>query len=76
VLSDMRCHVPSLSSGRWPLSGVRSGVDHPGTCETEFYMEKLAFTRACLSDVRVIVVILHVPLIESLCPTAMGWIPT
>jgi hypothetical protein len=40
------------------------------------YMEKLAFTCACLSDVRVIMVIMSVPLVESLCQVAMGWIPT
>jgi hypothetical protein len=39
-------------------------------------MEKLTFTRICLSDVRVIMVIIRVPLVESLCQTAMGWIPT
>jgi hypothetical protein len=39
-------------------------------------MEKLAFARACLSDVRVIMVIMHVRLVESLCQAAMGWIPT
>jgi hypothetical protein len=35
-------------------------------------MEKLTFTRACLSGVRVIMVIMHVPLVESLCEEAMG----
>jgi hypothetical protein len=34
---------------------------------TESYMEKTVFTRACLSDVRVILVIMHVPLVELLC---------
>jgi hypothetical protein len=38
-------------------------------------MEKLAFTRACLSDVRVIMVIMRVPLVKLLCQAAMGWIP-
>jgi hypothetical protein len=80
----MRCPIPSLGSRRWPLSvgakppglDIWCGVDRPSTCETESYMEKLAFTRACLFDVRVIVVIMHVPLVESLCQTTMGWIPT
>jgi hypothetical protein len=37
-----------------------------GTCKTKFYMEKPAFTRACLADVRVIMVIMRVLLVESL----------
>jgi hypothetical protein len=75
---------PSLGSGRWPLFGgvkppgldISCGVDHPGTCEIEFYMEKLTFTRACLSDIKVIVGIMRVALVESLCQMTMGWIPT
>jgi hypothetical protein len=38
-------------------------------------MEKLAFTRACLSNISVIMVIMHVPLVELLCQTIIGWIP-
>jgi hypothetical protein len=38
-------------------------------------MEKLAFTRACLSYVRVTMEIMHVSLVELLCQTVMGWIP-
>jgi hypothetical protein len=34
-------------------------------------MEKLAFNKTCLTEVRVIVVIMCVPLIESLCQTVM-----
>jgi hypothetical protein len=37
-------------------------------------MEKLAFIRAFLSYVRVIMVIMRVLLVESLCQTVMGWI--
>jgi hypothetical protein len=37
-------------------------------------MEKLIFTRACLSDVNVIIVIMRVPLVELLCQAAMRWI--
>jgi hypothetical protein len=37
-------------------------------------MEKLAVTRACLSDVSVIMVIMRVPLVELLYQAAMGWI--
>jgi hypothetical protein len=47
------------------------GVDRPGTYVIESYMEKLAFTRARLFYVRVIMVIMCVSLIESLCQTAM-----
>jgi hypothetical protein len=34
---------------------------------TESYMEKPAFTKACLSYVRVVIAIMRVPLVESLC---------
>jgi hypothetical protein len=83
VPHDRHCPIPWCSSGRWRLSrgtkplgpNIQRGVDCPGTCETESYMEKLTFTRACLSSVRVIMVIMHVPFIELLCQTTMGWIP-
>jgi hypothetical protein len=55
---------------------ILHGVDHPSTCKTESYMEKFAFTRACLSIVRVIIVIMRVSLIESLCKALLGQIPT
>jgi hypothetical protein len=45
------------------------------TCETKSYMKKPTFTRACLSDVRVIMVIIRVPLVELLCQAVMEWIP-
>jgi hypothetical protein len=35
-------------------------------------MEKLTFTRACLSDVSVIMMIMCVPLVELLYQEAMG----
>jgi hypothetical protein len=65
VLPDRCFPIPLLSSGWWPLFGgakppgldISCGVDRPGTCEAESYMEKLVFTRACLSDVRVIMAI-------------------
>jgi hypothetical protein len=38
-------------------------------------MEKLAFTKACLSDVSAIMVIMHAPLVKFLCQAAMGCIP-
>jgi hypothetical protein len=47
-------------------------VDRPGTCVTESYMEKPAFTRACICDIRVIMVIMRVSLVELLCQSAMG----
>jgi hypothetical protein len=37
-------------------------------------MEKLAFTRTCLSDVRVIMTIMCVALVELPCQAMMGWI--
>jgi hypothetical protein len=65
MLPDKRHPVSLLSSGQCPLSGdakplgldIWRGVDRPSTCETKSYMEKLTFTRACLSDIRVIIVI-------------------
>jgi hypothetical protein len=38
-------------------------------------MEKVVFTRACLSSVRVVMVIMRIPLVELLCQMMMGWIP-
>jgi hypothetical protein len=38
----------------------------------ESYMEKLAFIRAHLSYIRVIMVIMRVSLVELLCQMAMG----
>jgi hypothetical protein len=37
-------------------------------------MKKPAFTKACLSDVRVIIVFMRVPLVELLYQVTMGWI--
>jgi hypothetical protein len=48
------------------------GVDRPGTCETESYMDKLIFTRACLSGIRVMIAIMCAPLVEFLCQMVMG----
>jgi hypothetical protein len=42
---------------------------------TKYYVKKLAFTRACLSYVRVIMVIMRVPLVDSLCQAVIGRIP-
>jgi hypothetical protein len=66
----------------WPLSrgaklpglNIWHGVDRPGICETKSYMEKLIFTRAYLSNVKVIMVIMCVPSIELLCQSVMGQI--
>jgi hypothetical protein len=38
-------------------------------------MEKPTFTKVSLSDVRVIMAIMRVHVVELLCQTAMGWIP-
>jgi hypothetical protein len=37
-------------------------------------MEKLTFTKACLSDVSVIMTIMRVPLVKLLCQVVMGCI--
>jgi hypothetical protein len=37
-------------------------------------MEKLTFTKVCLSSVSAIMAIMRVPLIELLCQATMGWI--
>jgi hypothetical protein len=42
---------------------ISCSFDHLGTCITESYMEKLAFTRACLSYVRVIMKIKRVSMV-------------
>jgi hypothetical protein len=39
-------------------------------------MEKLAFTRACLSYIKVTMETICVSIVESLFQTSMGWIPT
>jgi hypothetical protein len=54
-----------------PGMDILYSVDRLVTCKIESYMEKLAFTEACLSDVGVIMVIMCVPLVESLCQVAM-----
>jgi hypothetical protein len=38
-------------------------------------MEKPTFTRANLSNIRVIMPIMHVPMVEFRCQAATGWIP-
>jgi hypothetical protein len=55
-----------------PSLNILCGVDRPGTCKTKSYMERPAFTRVGLSDVRVIMVIMRVPLVESLYQVVMG----
>jgi ABC-type phosphate transport system permease subunit len=39
-------------------------------------MDKIAFTRKSLSDVRVIMAIMCIPVVELLCQTVMKRIPT
>jgi hypothetical protein len=38
-------------------------------------MEKPAFISACLADVKVIMAIMCVPVVELLCQMMTGWIP-
>jgi hypothetical protein len=75
-------HCPMICSrqrcgGAFPRDAKPRGldiwhcVDCMATCETKFYMKKPTFTRACLSDVRVIMVIIRVPLVELLCQAVM-----
>jgi hypothetical protein len=49
-------------------------VDRLGLWWTGSLMEKSAFTRANLFDVRVIMTIIHVLMEELLCQAVMGWI--
>jgi hypothetical protein len=51
--------------GARPLGlNILWSVDRPGTRVTKYYMGKSAFTRACLSCVRDIMVIMDVRLVE------------
>jgi hypothetical protein len=50
------------------------GVGHPGPWWIGSLMEKPAFTRANLSDVRVIMAILRVLMEELLCQVVTGWV--
>jgi hypothetical protein len=73
------CHVAVgggvfLGDVKPPGLDILCDVDRLGICKTESYMEKLTFMRAYLSDVKVIMVIMRVRLIESLCQEAMGQI--
>jgi hypothetical protein len=76
------CPGPLNHSGWWRLSeGVnRPGLniwcnaDRLGTCVNKSYIEKLIFIRACLSYVRVTMVIMCVFLVESLYQTVKIWI--
>jgi hypothetical protein len=49
------------------------GVDHVGPWWTRFLMKKLAFIRKNLSNVRVIIVIMRVPVEELRCQAVIGW---
>jgi hypothetical protein len=65
-----------LSGGVKPLGqAICLGVDCPGPWWTESLMDKPAFTRADLSDVRVIMAIIRVHVEEVLCQVLMGLIP-
>jgi hypothetical protein len=50
---------------------ILCGIDHPGTCKTESYIKKLAFIRVGLSNVKVIMVIMRVPLVELMYQAVM-----
>jgi hypothetical protein len=58
-----------------PRQTISHDIDHPGLRWTRSCMEKPAFTRADLSDVRVIMLIMRAPVVELLCQAGIGWIP-
>jgi hypothetical protein len=63
----------AFPGGAKPLGlNICCSIDRQGTCVTESYMKKHAFTWACLSYVRFIMAIMRVALVESPCQTAMG----
>jgi hypothetical protein len=64
-----------LWGAKSPGLNILHGVDRLGTYKTESYMRSPPLPWACLSNVRVIMVIMLVPLVESLCQAAMRWIP-
>jgi hypothetical protein len=66
-----------LSGGAKPLGrAIRLDLDCLGPWWTGSFMENPAFTRASLSNVRDIMMIIHVLVEELLCQTVMGRIPT
>jgi hypothetical protein len=85
--SDGRYSVPlhrmSQHYFRPPFQGVQSpprwaiwyGVDRSDPWWTKSVMEKPAFTRVSLSNVRVIMMIMCVPVVELICQAVMKWIP-
>jgi hypothetical protein len=50
-------------------------VDHLDPWWTRSFTDNPTFTRVSLSDVRVIMMILHVLMEELLCQVMMGWVP-
>jgi hypothetical protein len=54
---------------------IYHGVDRPGPRWIGSFVKKPTFTRACLFSVRVVVEIMHVPLVDYLCQAQMEWIP-
>jgi hypothetical protein len=55
-----------------PGLDICGGVDCMGTCVTEFYMERIAFTRVCLPYTGVIMARMRVSLVELPFHTVMG----
>jgi hypothetical protein len=56
-----------------PRWAICLDVDHPGPWWTKYLMEKATFTRASLSDVRVIMAIMCVLVEELLCQAVTMW---
>jgi hypothetical protein len=63
---------PGGGGAKPPGLDISCSVYHLGTCVTESYMEKHAFTRVCLFYIRVTMVIMCVFMVELLCQTSMG----
>jgi hypothetical protein len=64
-----------LTDVKPPGLDIRCSVDCLCTFVTEFYMEYIVLTRTYLSYVKVIMALIHVPLVVLQIQTVMRWIP-
>jgi hypothetical protein len=85
-MSDERCSFPSTTQVDAVFNCLSGGAKDPGlaSCHgvdcssfwwNESFMEKPTFTRACLSDVRVTIEIMCVPVVEQPYQAVMGQTP-
>jgi hypothetical protein len=58
-----------------PGLDIIHGIYHLVTCKTESTWRSPPLQTACLSDIRAIMVIMRVPMVESLCQATMGRMP-